>query len=76
MLDLENKVEPSMEDTINTRLEKDNLIQDAPGESISLSHLSDDLQKAFNNLIITYKEAFSMNKYDIGLFLGFPTGIT
>ena len=60
LLDLENKIEPSIEDTINSRLEKDNLIQDAPGESINLSHLSDDLQQAFNNLITTYKEAFSM----------------
>ena len=41
-----------------------------------MSHLSDDLQQAFNNLIKTYKEAFSMNKFDIGLFSGFGQGIT
>ena len=52
------------------------MIQDAPGEYIDLSHLSDKLQQAFNDLFSKYTEAFSKDKFDIGLFSGFGQGIT
>ena len=76
LLELENKIESSLENTIESRLEKDNLIQESPGEIIDMSHLTTDIQQILHNLITTYKEAFSVNKFDIGKFLGFPTGIT
>ena len=43
---------------------------------IDMSHLTTDIQQILHNLITTYKEALSVNKFDIGKFLGFPTGIT
>ena len=68
LLSLENRIEPGIDETINTRLEKDNLIQEAPGNNIDLSHLSESFQKAFNDLFLKYKDAFSTDKFDIGLF--------
>ena len=41
-----------------------------------MSHLPKAIQQDLNELITNYKEAFSEGKYDIGRFLGFPTGIT
>ena len=43
---------------------------------IDMSHLTTDIRQILHNLITTYKEAFSENKFDIGKFSGFPTGIT
>ena len=47
LLSLENRIEPGIDETINTRLERDNLIQEAPANSIDLSHLSVSYQKDF-----------------------------
>ena len=76
LLELENKNESSLENTIETRLEKNNLVQESPEERINLSHLHQATQQDLNELINDYKEAFSENKFDIGLFTGFPGGIT
>ena len=75
MLSLENRIEPGIDETIDTRLERDNLVQEPPGNDIDLSHLSESFQKDYNNLFVKYKEAFSTDRFDIGLFTGFGQGI-
>ena len=39
LLALENRIEPGISETIETRLDRDNLIQDPPGTEINLAHL-------------------------------------
>ena len=75
LMEFENKNASSLENSIETRLEKNNLVQESPGEKIDLSHLPQATQQDLNELINNYKEAFSEGKFDIGKFLSFPTDI-
>ena len=50
LLSLENRIEPGIDETIDTRLERDNLIQE-PQEIISIYHI---YLKAFKRLLMIY----------------------
>ena len=75
LLSLENRIEPGISETIDTRLERDNLVQEAPGDDINLSHLPENFKNEFNDLFVKYREAFSTDRFDIGFFTGFGQGI-
>ena len=75
LLSLENRIEPGISETIDTRLERDNLVQEAPGVEINLAHLPENFKDEFNKLFLKYSEAFSTDRFDIGLFTGFGQGI-
>ena len=76
MLKEENKSELSIERTIEDMLQKDNLLQVCPGNDINLKHLDISTQSDLSQMIKNYEQAFSNDSYDVGIFNGFPSGIT
>ena len=74
LMALENKNESTLEHTIEARLEKNDLVQESPGEKINLSHLPQATKQDLNELINNYKEAFSKWKFDIGITLDVEEG--
>ena len=76
LLELENRFEPGISETIESRLERDNLVQDPPGTEINLAHLPEKFKMGYNELFAKYNAAFSKDSFDIGCFTGFGQGIT
>ena len=48
LLELENRFEPGISETIESRLERDNLVQDPPGTEINLAHLPEKFKMGYN----------------------------
>ena len=60
---------------IELKLDRFNLAPPDPGQTVDLSHVSDDLKQRTENLLDNYTSSFASHRYDTGSFTGFSATI-
>ena len=67
---LDESVIDDLEGQIFTRLEKNNIFLEHPGDSIKIDHLEDDTKKELVKIFDLHSKAFAVDSYDCGSYVG------
>ena len=63
---LNENIIDDLEDQMYTRLDKQNIFLDHPGDTITIDHLQQETQDQLSKIFTNYTKAFAVDNYDCG----------
>ena len=67
---LNENIIDDLEDQIYTRLDKQNIFLEHPGDTINIDHLEQDTKNQLSKIFTNYENAFAKDNYDCGSYVG------